>query len=218
MGKDQTTKTWKELVGFIQDIDSRSGGSPNPQTYKVLANQALMIISELTDIGMTSWTNASGGGLTLSGNSFLIPATCLSPISVEWDGVPLERMEIIEMGLELAENWRTMTGPTPCAFAVEHPYIVLDLAPTGVTTGKLTMRGKGMLPEFSDDIADTNPLSLIPARWQLAPAYYVLSMLPADPTKAPDIARKQEYTAIWSTELKQMVVSLRRRTYERFEY
>jgi hypothetical protein len=216
MGKVQSTKTWADLAEFIQDIHQRSGGVPNASTYKTLGNQALMLISDEAQCYKQVWTNAVDGGLTITGNSIAIPADCLSPESLEWDGLLMRRTTRDELD-EDDMGWRTCNG-VPSHWHVDTPNIVMDRIPEGVVTGKLTLRGTGTLPEFSDDPDDDNPLAYLPARFQIAPAYYVLAELPADLDNKSDAMRKQEYTEKWERERALLVAGLRKRNSERFEY
>jgi len=209
-------KTWKDLAAFIQDIDSLAGARPNQATYKLLANQALAIIADESDAFKSEWTNTPSGGLTYNG-SIPIPPDCIAPIDLYYDGVQLIRKHVKWLDNEIGAFWRQSIG-IPTYWAVEGQRIVIDAKPTVDVTGKFLLIGNATLPEFSDDPNAPNPLEQLPRAFQILPAYYVLSALPVDVNNRFDVARKQEYTALWEQGLAKLQDAFARRMYVSYDH
>jgi len=222
-------QTWANIAQFVSEVHKKEGGSPNPSFYRTLGNKALDIISQrMGGLADYEWTNAADGALTISGNSASLPENCLRVDSVEWDGIQLERRTAAELDVEM-EGWRDDTGDTPSFFVTTGRSIVFDVAPQGSVVGKLVMHGTASLPSFSDEEDAVNPLSYLPAVLQLAPAYYILSRLPATKNVIregnqiigiddSEIQRKIEYTTLWQEELETVSSVANTRQHERFSY
>jgi len=215
--------TWKDIVDFITSVHTKEQARPNPGLYRILARQAIGIISARSRIYTRAWSNATGGRLVLSGNTCAIPIECLEITRVEWDGVdnPLDRNteEILD---EREPGWRDATGE-PSAFALTGADLWLNATPSPPVVGKLVVRGISHLPDFSQredtgEGLEPNPLSWLPAHLQLSPAYYVLAELPADPEIKLEAARVIKYSALWEKALAELEGSANRRRLAEFEY
>ena len=96
--------------------------------------------------------------------------------------------------------------------------IVFDVIPDSAADGILSVRGRGLMPEFSDALGAENPLSCLPRHFQIAPAYYILSQLPFDPEKPVEQMRYQKYSALWKQELDAIQTGMSSRKFERSTY
>jgi hypothetical protein len=218
----RTPKTWTDIAAFVSEVYSKEGARPNIDFFKTLANECLDKISELTGGYFTSWSNAGGGDLTLTGAVCPLPIDCLEVTSVEWNGDDnvLERTEYstLDSDAEGSERgWRSLSG-TPDKFIVDGRNLVLNSIPSGTVTGMLVVRGQGMYPPFSDAAEAVNPLSLIPATIELLPAHYILSELPIDPNNPASVVRQQRYERKVNEGMAKAKNALNRRQYERFVY
>lgn len=171
-----TQKTLENLLGFITQIDKRLGAEPNKDLYIVMMNEAVGIISEAVGPFETSWDNAAAGELTLTGNASTLPIDCIYPETAEWDGDDNRLTKTTTAWLDTNEpGWRSATGDPDKWVCTGHE-ILLNSIPSSAT-GKLVLRGRGMLPEFTED-GVTNPLIYLPRQFQMLPAYFVLGDLP----------------------------------------
>src|SRR3972149_4647403 len=179
-----TQRTWTDISNYVEDIMAKEGAKPQKRIIRALANEALGIISEQSRIYKNSWSNASGGALTLSANSATLPNDLILFESLEWDGDDNTLDKTSESWLDNnQQGWRSDTGE-PNKYALTGTQVILNTAPTGTTTGKLVIRGIGQLPEFPDPpekSGATNPLTNLPWQHQLLPAFYVIANLPVVP-------------------------------------
>jgi len=215
---DVSQLTWADIYHFVSQVDSREGGRPDPEFFRILGRQALGIISQEGRIYTTSWSNASGGDLTLSDNTVTLPRDLLEVTSVEWDGDDSKLELKTEVWLDEEEaGWRSATGE-PDKYCLTGRDLILNTIPNAPTTGKVVIRGQAMLPDFSDDSDDPNPLTWLTTDLQLIPAYYILANLPADPENKRQLVRVQQYEAMWQQGLARIQASNNRRRYGKFRY
>jgi len=212
------TKTFEGLCDFIASIIGKENAKPDNDLYRTLMNDALDIISRRTMMYETYWSNASGGDLTLTTNTAPLPLTCLRLDSVEWDGDDNVIDKTTKADLDKNyPGWRSDTGD-PDKWIIEGNNIVLNTAPDSPTTGKLVARGRGLLPTFTTDATDTNPLTVIPWVDELLPAYYVLSELPFDPEVPREVVRQSKYAAKWEAGLQKQIDTYGERVRQPFKY
>lgn len=214
-----TQLTWADIADFVTEIHAKEGAKPNRSLYRTLGNQALAIISDMARPYHKSWSNAEDGDLTLTDNTVTLPIDCIEVYRVEWDGDENDLEYKMEEWLdENASGWRDDTGSNPAYYTKNGHQIMLDCAPTGTTTGLLTVRGQAYLPEFSDEEDAENPLAFLPLGYQLMPAYYVLANLPFDPQSPVEVARQARYEAMWERDLARLVGAVTTRKYQAVEY
>lgn len=212
------TTNWKDIIDFVTEVQGKESAKPNPSFFKILARHALGQIALKAKPVVGTWTNTGDPApITLTGNTCPLPIDCLKVEHVEWDGAQLSRKSTDDLNL-MFPSWRTETGETPAYYCQEGTNIVLDLAPSGTTTGMLVIRGVQTLPVFSDTPTDPNPLAHIPDGHQFAPAYYILANLPVRADDPISAARKQEYTALWQSELQSIIDDVRTRKLEEWTY
>jgi hypothetical protein len=204
-------QTWQTIVDFVTAYTAREGSTPNVQLYRMLGNQALAIIADRVGPLETSWTNAVGGTLTLTGNSVVLPEGCLSVSHAMWNDDNLTRVDSAELDCEDAE-WRTRTG-VPYEYCMTGTTLTLDCIPS--PAGTLTIYGNSTLGTFTETPGAVNPLTYLPEGSQIAPAYYILSMLPAEVRytykdgqivgkDSAEVSRQQMFAAMWQAELERI--------------
>lgn len=209
---------WGDLADYVVEVHRHEGAQPNIKFYKTLGNQCLRIISERTELLLeTSWDNESGGEVTISGGTVNLPIDCQQITGVWWENDKLDRRQAIELDDE-DEDWRDLTATAPLYYVENGRSITLDIQPTGTVTGKLVIRGLGMLPSFPEADGDPNPLSYLPIRFQIIPAYYILANLPTDETNQTQVTRRNAYQAMWERDLDGLVSQIGRRKYAEFVY
>ena len=174
-----TQLTLEDLLTFIAEIYGKEAARPQRRLYLTYMNEAIGIIGDIMGPVETSWTNAEGGGLTLSGMTCAVPIDCVTPLTLEWDSVPLRRADRATFDSEDG-LWRTATG-TPAVWYSTGTHIYIDVTPTGTTVGMLRLRGLIGPPYFSEVAEAANPLTSIPQEFQLLPADYCLAQLPVIP-------------------------------------
>jgi len=228
-----TQLTLKDLLQFIQAIDVRLGAKPEVNLYRQLLDEAVGVISERLGQFETSWDNDTGGELTLTSATCTLPIDCILPESIEWDGDDNRLTKTTTDWLDYnRQGWRSATGD-PTHWACNGRQILLSSIPSGTTTGKLVVRGRGTLPEFAAD-GSTNPLTYLPRRFERCPAYYVLAELPVvhveaigDSSEAVRWAGEQtrkryeiraEYRKKWEAELEALLGQIHRNRGIRFGY
>lgn len=194
--------TWSDTSNYIEEYYSKESTKPNRKLYEMLAAQALRIISERTHCYQKYWTNAGGGDLSIVGNYVALPSDCLSVERVEWDGTtyPLERMSESQLDRDY-NGWRTATGE-PYAYCTPDAHTLLLSTSPGTSVGKLVIRGRAYLPDFSVAEGAANPLSYIPLGSQLMVAYYVLSQLPVVPATPINDSREAIMAAQAETQMR----------------
>lgn len=212
MADELAQLTWElNLRPFIQEVDVRSGGVPNLSHYLELYHQVLRELFRETQAWHTSWSNASGGAVTLSGNSAALPYNLLELTRVEWDGTDEPLAYASKEWLDLNDaGWRDATGE-PVYYTLEGNSLVLDSTPSNAT-GKLVIRGFGC-PDYED------ALTYFPIDCQLLPAHGVLAELAYDPEKPVSQARFSYYQEKWTKDSRpRLIAALMARTMEKFSY
>ncbi len=156
------------------------------------------------------------GALTLEGAAVALPDDCYAVERVSWDG---EENELPYRPLPWLDRnqpgWRTATGQ-PSAHTRIGRYLFLDAIPQGDVVGKLVVRGRGPLPDFSEAVEAENPLAWLPSDCQLLPAEYVLKELPVDPTNPVAVQRRAEAARRWTEGLAGLVAAVATREDESF--
>jgi hypothetical protein len=202
----------KDVLDYVNEYLQAEGAKYNRALVLLLANQALRTISSETKFYESSWV--SGTTLTLTGNTAAVPTDCIAITAVEYDGNdnPLTKYTTEDLDRN-KPGWRDDTGE-PTGYALTPTSIILTSAPTS-PGAKLVVRGIAKLADFSDAPDAVNPLSFIPAEFQLLPAYYVLGMLPittADRIKSGKAAeelqlmidRRNTHAAMWDDGIKKL--------------
>jgi len=208
--------TWTDLAAYINEIASKEGAKPNASFLRVLANQALRIISRRARAYEKVWTNGVGGALTLNGAAAALPDDCYAVERVEWDGDGNELPYRSTAWLDRhCSGWRSASG-TPSYHTRTGRYLLLDAIPPA--TGMLAVRGWGPLPDFSDAAEAENPLAWLPADYQLLPAEYVLKELPVDPNNGVAVQRRAEAERRWAEGLAGIVAAMAAREDEPFRF
>lgn len=207
--------TWADIAEYVTSVHIKEDARPNAALYRLLGNKAL---SEISLAGPVSTSWVTPGTLTLVGAECRLPDDLLSIESVWFDGTQLHFKPILWLN-EHCPSWRTDLG-TPAYFTRTGSTVILSSIPT---SGVLKIYGGGCLSEFSDVPGDPNPLERLPRSAQLAPAYYILSMLPAGAkllkdengrvlgTDNSEKERQAMYQALWQTELAKIQASVGRR-------
>jgi len=210
-----TQVTWADIAEYVTDELKHEKSRPNRAHYLRLGNEAIQAISELGFVYETAWDN-DNGDLTLSSATATLPIECIEVTAVEWDGddhpLPFKTVAWLD---DNESGWRTATGE-PSYYTIEGHQLVLDSIPSGTTTGKLVVRGKGSLTDFVD--GGTNPLAYLPANIQLAPAHYILANLPVDNEDQTSVARQQKHERKWDRYEARMKAVIDGRKHEPFRY
>lgn len=213
---------FEDILNFIEEERTAEGVPPGKQAnrdhYRALFMECIRGVARETEFYDTSWSNASGGDLTLTTSTCALPDDCLRPYRVEWDGTdnPLEIVD--EAVLDYEESgWRDATGePTRCCFTGRQ--LFLNSAPTGTTTGKLVVRGFGV-PADEADFVDYCPEDM-----HYFPCRYVLMHLPVDPKNEVAVQRRGWNRLQWlggegeNGMRRQMMDGLRARSKRRWRY
>jgi hypothetical protein len=228
--------TFDDIVIYVTEQITKEGASPSPAYVRMMANQALAEISEASGGIVTAWDNSASGSLVLTASTAPLPVDCLLPLRVEYGGSDnkLDRATTGELDKD-TPGWRDTTGD-PSKWAIEGANLVLDSAPSSAT-GKLVMRGWGMLPAFLDPVdgvVQPNPLVSLPYPRQLAPAYFVVANYPVTPAKPATntqegflaanqetqrrITVRAEHRALWERERGLCVDAVRARTEQQLSY
>jgi hypothetical protein len=227
-----TQLTWSDIAKYVASVITAEGAEPSYDFIRTLGNQSLGVISEHIGPITTYWDN-SATDLTITDNYATLPIDCISVDSVEWDGDDNPITRTTEAQLDFEEpGWRSETGD-PDKYAIAGNILLLNCAPSNAT-GKLVVRGKRSLPDFSDTAGATNPLTYLPSSLQLIPAYYIIAMHPVVPVAPTDdsveaitYARQQtqrryetrdRYEAMWQRGLDQLQVVNNRRRNAPFTY
>ena len=210
--------TWTEIAGYVNEVAGKEGAKPNASFLRLLANQALRVISRRALVYEKVWTNDGGrgvdsergggrpaGGLLRGGPGGMGRKRQRTPLSVH----PVARSERVGMadgdgGAELSHARR---GDTSCSIAFRPR-----------RRGKLVVRGRGPLPDFSEEAEAENPLAWLPTDHQLLPAYYVLKELPVDPSKPMAIQRRQDAETRWAEGLAELVAAVATREDQAFRF
>jgi len=204
---------WQDIAMYVQEVHSKEGSRPNPGFYRLLGNQALHIIAVETGMICKAWDNQPGG-LILDGNFCQLPSECILVTSVEWDGEALSFRQGDQLDRE-NPGWRTQVGSRPSCYTKTGTQVLLDCAAVGNIEGKLVVRGISVFPVFSDDASDPNPLELLPARFQLLPAYYILANLPVKSANQSEVERRNRYESMWKSELLALTDCIESRKWEK---
>ncbi len=217
-GEEKTVAyTWAEIAGYVNEVAGKEGAKPNASFLRLLANQALRVISRRALVYEKVWTNGAGGALTLSGAAAALPEDCYAVNRVEWDGSDNELPYRSIPWLDRNESgWRTATGE-PSYHTRTGRYLLLDSIPA-TAVGKLVVRGRGPLPDFSEEAEAENPLAWLPTDHQLLPAYYVLKELPVDPGKPAATQRRAEAETRWAEGLAALVAAVATREDQAFRF
>ena len=210
--------TWADIAAYVNEVASKEGPKPNAAFLRLLANQALRLISRRALVYEKVWTNAGGtGALTLTGGSAALPEDCYAVNRVEWDGSDNELPYRSIPWLDRNEpGWRSATGD-PSYHSRTGRYLLLDSVPSSAA-GKLVVRGRGPLPDFSEDSEAENPLASLPSDHQLLPAQYVLKELPIDPTNPVSAQRRADAEREWAEGLAALVAAVATREDEPFRF
>jgi hypothetical protein len=227
------SRTLNSILTYVNEFIDKEGAKPSPEFVRLLADQALAEIAEGSGAKRSTWTNATGGELTLTGNTVAMPSDCLLVTSIEFDGSdnPLERTTVGELDRD-TPGWREETGD-PDKWAIEGRNIVFNASASNAE-GKVVARGYGMLAAFSDTTGAENPLDTLPYPRQLSIAKYVVAHYPVAPDKprtdsewaviaARDETRRREkvrdeHKAMWAAELAACVDWVKARSFEEFSY
>jgi len=212
-----TQLTWDDVFEYVSNAIQRESARPSKNVCRIIANVGLGKISSAIEWD-NSWSNGVGGGLTLTGYTAPLPIDCLRVDGVEWDGShnPLGRKTEGQLDYELP-GWRDRAGE-PAYHVVTAKNVLLSSTPAAPTTGKLVVRGVGLMPDFPEIGADPNPLIWLPAHLQIAPAYFVLAELEYDPDSPLEAARHDKYDKRWNAAFPEIVDVLRARRYEKHTF
>jgi hypothetical protein len=201
--------TTADILRFVSEVYKKYGPEPNVSHYLDLLRECLGRVFRATRAFDTSWSNASGGDLTLDGNEVALPIACQEVTRVEWDGSdnPLEITD--EATLDAEEpGWRDATGePSRCAITGRR--LFLNSTPSDAT-GKLVMRGFGVP-------ADNVALTYLPADLQMAPTKFMLREL-FDPAKENEMGPYEKYGREWAEVEPRILEALRARARRPFTY
>ncbi|MHB1000479.1 MAG: phage adaptor protein [Armatimonadota bacterium] len=179
--------TWSDVYDQVRAKFARTTGLPDAKILRQWGYQAVLAIIRESGALYRSWDNGVAGDLEVIGGTVVLPNTFTQEISVLWDGEPLRyrSLEAIERD---DPSWRTTTG-TPAVYTKRGNYMLLDAVPIGSVTGMLQVWGMGYPSPFSDTEGADNPLSYLPIEWQLLPADYIVSRLPAKKQPLTDNGR-----------------------------
>ena len=170
--------TVKALLDYVEAFD-RAEGAPraNHSLYLTLINQGRRELARALGGVYTTWTNAVGGALTVSGNSCAMPKELLNIESAWWDGVELFFRPTTVLDRKRGD-WRNDSASSPVQYTTEGRRILFDAAPSGTNTGLLEVHGWGLGEDFSEDEGAANPLDDLAGVDDLLPAYFAIWRLP----------------------------------------
>jgi hypothetical protein len=213
--------TWADIVDTVNEVYSREGGRPNASHWLRLGNQAVRELSRragmVTPVLYQGWDSAGvdqwgrSNYLTLTNGMVMRPRQTVRINAVMWNKIPLTKVDRDYLDAHRPQ-WRT-AGATqaPNSWTLEGVFIRFE-APLASASG-LSMEATTYLPDFSyGETAGSSPLAFLPLEYQLAPADYILYMLPAigapgSPEYTAGMARRQEYAAAWKADIGEAVKS-----------
>jgi len=212
-----TQHTWATLVEYMTAMEPRADPASRQPLYLLQANIALDLISQASGgIYGSSTSGVAAGDITLTGANAVFPIHLRELESVFWNGGELRERDAQWLDRRVP-GWRSSVG-NPTYFVRTSLGLVLDAAPGGGTAGLLVVWGLGALPHFSTAAGKLNPCSLLPMTAQMAPAYYVLAMLPLP--KRPQVAQhevqlmlrvREDHKQLWRAALDAAASELRAR-------
>jgi len=164
--------TLADVFDFVNEYIAKEGAEPAPHLYPKLYNMALSSI-----IGpVVSWRNTDS---VVGVRTFNIPSDIRTLDYVMWDGYKLERTT--RNWLDTHDSgWDARSG-TPARFVWEINSLILDRAPTTSREGILRVCGEGDWPEAKLSGTSPDAFDLIPERFKMTPAYFIISNLPVGP-------------------------------------
>jgi len=170
--------TVKALLGYVEAFDRAEGATrANHSLYLTLLNQGRRELARAIGGVYTTWTNAIGGALTISGGSCAMPKDLLGIESAWWDGVELTFRATTVMDRSLGD-WRNDSASSPVHYSTEGHRIFFDAGSTGSNTGLLEVHGWGLGEDFSEGEEAANPLDDLAGVDDLLPAYFAIWRLP----------------------------------------
>ena len=168
-----------EIFNLVEEFDDSEGVKPSRKVYIAQLNRAIDIVSQLSGGFDVTFTNASGGTLSLSGYTVTFPNTLMSyrPKGVYWDDERLGRTSVKALD-DYQADWRDNTG-VPSYYAPIKTGFYLDSTPSGTTTGLLVVYGRRSIPHMADntDTAKTS-INYVPAFAQMALVDFVIASRP----------------------------------------
>lgn len=164
--------TLVDVIDFVNEYIAKEGAAPSASLYPKLYNMALSQV-----IGpVVSWSNTES---VVGIQRFDIPQDIRTLELAFWDGYKLARTT----RNWLEENdygWDGKVG-TPNRFVWEINTLTLDRAPTKSSTGIIKVIGEGDWPEAKIGGTSPDAFDIIPERFKMSPAYFIISNLPIGP-------------------------------------
>jgi hypothetical protein len=198
-------KEWVDIKTFYERYllkEVQAAKLASDETFcKMLGQTALSILAERTRFIDGSW-NTSGTSPSITDNYVSVPTDCLGISSVYFGVSGGQQNRLIEkerswMDLNIP-GWQEATAGAPTYFVRSGSVIFFDVPPTG---GVITLYGHSDLPAWPKTGSDPNPLAMLPARFQLTPAYYILSEYPVSYENAVEVGRMKSFAQKWAMEL-----------------
>lgn len=143
-----TQRVWADIYSHVLETVLREAIVPTEAYCLTLANRFLAEVCRDSPLPMT-WSNDTGGELTISGVEVALPGDVLRVRRVEWDGSDndIDKLDSLEEMDYEYPGWRDATGD-PEAYVPVGQTLYLSAAP-GTSAGKLYIRGSGYIPAFA---------------------------------------------------------------------
>lgn len=179
--------TFQDITDYVfMYLEDEMKQPPTPGQLRLLGNLALDSIQ----IRDSSWSNSDDMTGLLS---MTLPPDCNNVTRVVFNGDELQKTNLYTMDVQYP-GWRDSVG-IPTAYIQDGTDILLNAKPPAAAIGTLQIFGSASIGHFPLTDLDPNPLDYLPIAHQMAPAYYILSELPAY-TEVGQI-RVQRFAAKW---------------------
>ena len=213
---------YQDIIEHVDGLAGRMGASPSPKFVLQLCNQALREIAEEALPLKKTWTGnaAAGDNYIVAVNTsdkvfaFAKPLDLIRIIRVDYTDSTYpytlecwyhDALDMISAGWQSSSN---ATG-VPTRYCVDADVIELNVPIAIDYVSKFTVQGYAHLPAMTTtETVATTPLRYIPATWQLAFAWYVLSELPVDMENKNALVVQGRYQQKWEQARMKIIESL----------
>lgn len=195
-----TSNCVDDLLQFVAHKLRKEGANPSSEDMLELMNDAVQQIFDNTDIILKTWN------LTVTDFTAQIPSDLKRIESLEANGYALEQTSRQYMDL-CCSTWDSERSGSASVYMVSGSTIEFN----GVPDAPVTIVGYAAPEDLTLGTMTDDPLGYIPKMYQKLPAYYALAMTHASPDNAVEIARQQQYLALWQQELPNCIYSIKMR-------
>lgn len=184
---------WSELLSFIQSELEYEGNTITEADALPPSNEAVDRIAEIVRPRPASWLASA---LTSDALGYRLPQEMIGPLdSVTYDGEEIRYCPPRDYERYVNGSY---TIDEPVVWCVVGVYFRTNASSLTL----VNLNGYAALPHYEavetpPDPEAPDPMSYLPQRFALLPAYYVLMNFRAGADVAPEMARVQKYAAEW---------------------